>query len=207
MAGNLENMKLKSARRKASALTSEDGSRIYLRVDGYLPLDYGIVTEDEEKFKRMKGYDTPYDFFTKLDVDVKEIELEGNEKDRAFAKLLLNLDRKLNLIISSLIEGKGSLDLPKVRRVNISASGARFSTEEKIEVGTKLWIKIFLSIYPFAPLYIIGEVKRSEKASIQGDESAYMTAMKYLNLTEDERERIIKYVLFNQRETLKARRE
>lgn len=207
MAGNLESMKLKSGKRKVSPLTSEDGARIYVRVDGYLPLDYGIVTEDEDEFRRMKGCDSPYDFFTKLDVDVKEIELEGNEKDRAFAKLLLNLDRKLNLIISSLIEGKGSLDLPKVRRVNISASGARFSSEEKIEVGTKLWIKIFLSIYPFSPLYLIGDVVRSEKASIKGDESAYMTAIKYANLSEDERERIIRYVLFNQRETLKARRE
>jgi hypothetical protein len=207
MDGNLENTAINSAKRKASPLTSEDGARIYVRVDGYLPLDYGVVTEDEETFNRMKGCNSPYDFFTKLDVDVKEIELEGNEKDRAFAKLLLNLDRKMNLIISSLIEGKGSLDLPKVRRVNISASGARFSTDDRVEIGTKLWIKIFLSIYPFSPLYLIGEVQRSVKEPVKGDESAYMTAIKYVNLNEDERDRIIRYVLSNQREVLKAQRK
>lgn len=207
MAGNLGNMTMNSSKRKAAPLTSEDSARIYVRVDGYLPLDYGIITEDEEKFKRMKGCNSPYDFFTKLDVDVKRIELEGTEKDRAFAKLLLNLDRKMNLIISSLMEGKGSLDLPKVRRVNISASGTRFSTDDRIEIGTRLWIKIFLSIYPFSPLYLIGDVMRSEKAPVKGDESSYMTAIKYVNLNEDERDRIIRYVLSNQRETLKARRQ
>ena len=92
MVRDLENMKLKSGKRKISPLTAEDGARIYVRVDGYLPLDYGTLTEDEEKFRKMKGYESPYDFFTKLDVNVKEIELEGNEKDRAFAKLLLNLE-------------------------------------------------------------------------------------------------------------------
>ena len=165
------------------------------------------VSEDEEKFRRMKGCNSPYDFITGLDMDVKEIELEGNEKNRAFAKLLLNIDRKLNLIISSLIEGKGSLDLPKIRRVNISASGARFSTDDRIESGTRLWIKIFLSIYPFSPLYLIGEVTRSEKTFVKGDESSYMTAIKYINLNEDERDRIIRYVLSNQREVLKAQRK
>ena len=38
-------MKLKSGKRKVSPLTTENESRVYVRVDGYLPLDYGILTE------------------------------------------------------------------------------------------------------------------------------------------------------------------
>ncbi|HUH65764.1 MAG TPA: PilZ domain-containing protein [Syntrophales bacterium] len=167
--------------------------REYARVAAYLPLDVRLVPPEERDIYRPR-----ISGVAALDNFTKPPELD----DKPLAQWLNMLNAKLDSIISALSverEGFGSLTY---RALNISAAGMGFKSKEKYDKGVFLEMKILLYMYPHVALYLYGDVIKSSERD--GDD--FFTSIKFVGLTDDIRDEIIKFVFRRQREILSAKR-
>lgn len=77
----------------------------------------------------------------------------------------------------------------KKLQVNISGSGLSFPSDVAYHPGQPLFLNVFLPLYPFAHLTLLGEVVRSEKADI-----GYEVKVKYKDITEKTQKVILDFV-------------
>ncbi|HVO66770.1 MAG TPA: PilZ domain-containing protein [Syntrophales bacterium] len=169
-----------------------EDKREYARVTAYLPFEVRLVPTAEREFRRSRisGVAVLSDF-------AKPPEPE----DKLLAQWLNMLNAKLDSIISTLsVEREGFCSLT-YQMLNISGNGMGFKTKEKYNKGDFLEIKILLYMYPHVALYLYGDVVKSEQ---EGDN--FDTAVKFMEMTDDIRDEIIKFVFRRQREILSAKR-
>lgn len=82
--------------------------------------------------------------------------------------------------------------------VDISGGGARFISTEKYDVGTKILFLFCLTVSEAAMQYnVIGRVLLSEE--IDGREGEYENRVQFLDLNNDDREGIIKFIFEEER--------
>ena len=86
--------------------------------------------------------------------------------------------------------------------VNISGSGVSFIVSSSVPVGSLLDISLFIPDFPMGMFNVQGEVIRINPG--KGDEAGcYEIGIKFLNLSEEERERLIEYTFRQQRRTIR----
>jgi len=88
--------------------------------------------------------------------------------------------------------------------VNISASGMRFISNEAYEIGDFVEIHLILPMVPLLFVRLVGEVIR-QKALTSAQIKRYAVAVKYLQVDNDTRDDIIRYLFRRQREVLRKR--
>ena len=91
--------------------------------------------------------------------------------------------------------------------INISGSGLKFKSQDSINEGDFLDIKLVLPIASGVIIELIGEVVHVEGSSEKNDASQpdmKDIAVKFAAINEDDREFIIRYVFKRQRELLRA---
>jgi len=123
-----------------------------------------------------------------------EIDPQPEENPKLY-ELLFDINQKLNMLINHLSE-KSGFNLPEARDVNISGGGLRFFSNDTFNVGDKLLVKTFLPTYSHV-IRIKCEVVRSIPI-----ENGYEIAVKFTDMDEGTRDKIIRYIFAKQRKTL-----
>ncbi|MEE9610717.1 MAG: PilZ domain-containing protein [Desulfatiglandales bacterium] len=133
----------------------------------------------------------------------KEIEATSPGLYRVLADLNAKLDLLLCLVAND--EYKALLLNPP-RRINVSGSGLAFYDDQMYKEGDYILAKIVLPLSPLAFIELLGEVV-SCSVSDQPPEGQqmYRVAVNFLSISEDSREKVIRYVFQEQRKTLRER--
>ena len=131
--------------------------------------------------------------------------LEKNYPDvSAYLKIL---DRKINLIAQSVLLNDSAMEGQASKEVDLSASGLAFASENHIDVGSILELKMIL---PPSLVAVIsyGKVVHCEfKADGDDVESGYTIGVDFLNLGEHDRELLIRHIVKRQMVQLRKRNE
>lgn len=172
--------------------------REYFRMDVVLSLNYELVSQDSAADKETSP---------PAIADFPQEHTDSNDTNSGLFNLLKSIDYKLSYIIKSLSQNTSSvLSLPllKLSEVNVSAGGVRFKCREEFTKGSIL--KITLGLPPSHDsilLSALGEVVRVEKST--NKELIYDVAVRFLNLDDEARKDIMKYLLNAQRDIILKR--
>ena len=122
------------------------------------------------------------------------------------AELLMQTNEKIDRIMDFL--GVPQMDedsLQVLRTVNISGSGISLVITHPLKIGQFLDISLSIPGFPMGIFRAQGEVKRISR--LKGKEShLYEAGVKFLNLTENQRERLISFTFHQQRKTIRQRK-
>lgn len=182
--------------------------RSYVRVDCMLPLEYRRIDKDNNTLDKkglLEGWST-YSVLSETQGSTLELEGAGDLDPKVF-QLLLIIEKKLDFVINYITKAKdGGFKLPKMRRINISGSGLRFYAEEEFKSGDQLEILIILPIFPPVNLMLKGEIVRA-RSIVRDGEKVFETSVKYLDIDEKDRDKIIIYTIKRQMEILRSKKK
>lgn len=167
--------------------------RQYFRVDDVFPVASKKVGS-ESAFKGAKIL-----LEHQYDAELLDADLQNETINPSLWKMLLDINRKLGMIIEHLhLESEG---LAKVEpsRVNISASGMRFAVNEKLKKDDVVEVKMLLPTHPPTGIVAYGNVVRVDVI----DDDKYDIALIFSHMNDDVREEIIRYTINRQREIIK----
>lgn len=161
--------------------------REYVRANDIIPVYYEPAGDDGEIDRN------PFDWEVMFD----DIEARPEENPKLY-ELLFDINQKLNILLSHMSEQSG-FNVPEAREVSISGGGLRFHSKEAFAEGQRLVLKTFLPVYAHV-IKIKCEVVRSQPA----DGGGYLVAVRYVDMDESTRDKIIKYVFAKQRMLLRT---
>jgi hypothetical protein len=187
--------------------------RSFKRVDDYLPYTYRRISRDEYEVLEKK-----YLSGTLCEAGVTPLpepwgDLTGQtELDHPHAELLAGIikyfhliDQKLNTILDVLACGKeNSLFLKAPAKINISGSGVKFATEEKVQKGDYLEIRIALPGCPLSVIPALGQVVHASPSTGPGRQEV---AVHFTAISEQAREDLTRYILRMERALLRSQSE
>lgn len=181
--------------------------RSYVRVDCILPLEYRRVDKNNRPWDIEGILDSWSAYSFLFETYSSNLELEGSgDLDPRLLQLLLVIEKKLDFVINYITQEKGKgFKLPRIRRVNISGSGLRFYVEEEFRSGDQIEIMIILPIFPPASLLFKGEVVRLTSV-IRDGEKTFEIAVRYIDIDEKDRDKIIIYTIKRQMEILRSKK-
>jgi len=118
-------------------------------------------------------------------------------------QMLVNIHTMLGMVLERLdMETEGFMNAERTQ-VNMSATGMRFRTKDRFEVGDTLEIKMLLPARPPLGVVVYGSVIRADDAG--GGETEI--ALHFDEMSEELRNEIIQYSLMRQREIIRKSRE
>lgn len=189
-------------------------SRTHLRVDALVKMICRKISEEEFQSKRRK-------FALNMAAEADEFArstktLRGDDGEGAGSGVpgelmaeIQSIHRKLDFIIRQLgtHDEVNNIFTCEPVAVNISGSGLRFCGETRYTAGDMLDMTLLLPLASGVVVELVGQVMRCSEADGAGETPEtprYETAVKFLAVTEDDRECIIRYVFKRQRELLRA---
>ena len=154
--------------------------REYVRTNDVIPVYYELEGDAE-------GGRAAFDWEVMFD----ELEPRAEENPKLY-ELLFD-------ILLNHISEKNGFNMPEVKEVNISGGGLRFFSKEAFDAGQKLVLKTFLPVYA----HVI-KIKCEVVRSLPHDGGGYSVAVKYVDMDETTRDKIIKYIFAKQRRVLRT---
>ena len=137
-----------------------------------------------------------------VDAPYPEVSTE-DPADANLLSFLVQIDEKLNRVLSLLSKDSNGEDcFIRGTGKNISGSGMEMLVDNPVDFGQMVHMKFLLSKFPYVFLSILGEVIRAEKSAEDGKDS-YHIGIKFIDLSENEREKIITTVFQRQREVIR----
>jgi hypothetical protein len=171
------------------------GKRGFFRVDDAFPVLYKQVSHSAPLLESK--------IYSEYTEDMTEENVPDERVNSRLWKLLNNMNDKLSLILERLhLENEGLTNAVSIP-VNISASGIRFTFDQKPAVEDLFEIKMILPAYPPVGILAHGKVVRVEES----DNGRYETSLHFISLSDDVRDVIIQYTLTRQREIVRRYRE
>ncbi len=132
------------------------------------------------------------EFFSGESTLLQEDDAAGGE----LARLLMEVNSKLNIILNKLNAEKEGLTRGREQRVNISAGGIQCVTPDTAALGDILEINIALPLYPHDWIRVYGKATRADAKP----EGGTFVAVEFVEMTEEVRDRLLFYTLNRQRE-------
>jgi len=120
--------------------------------------------------------------------------------DERLCQWLNMLNTKLDYLISLTVPEQEGFISMKFEPLNISASGMALVTREPVDEGDILEIRIVLQAYPAKILQLYGEIVRCQPAP--GKTKRHTIGLKFLSMTEDVKNEILKFDFKKHRERL-----
>ncbi len=167
---------------------SDASIRQHVRADDKIPVYYEVLASGDSS-GTVAAWETMFD----------ELEPKAEENPRLY-EMLFDINQKLNILINHMAERSG-FNIPEAREVNISAGGLRFVSEKPFPEGERLLIRTFLSTH--------GQVVRLKCEVLRSVErhGGFEVAVKFIDLDEATREKIIKYIFVRQRQILRLEKK
>lgn len=133
-------------------------------------------------------------------------ETGRSEMDAFFLKYLLQLDEKLERILSLLLgERKKEKSVLDGVGLDISGSGMKFCSDHSLVLGQIVHAKLFLSNPPFTFVDVFGEVIWINPVDHDGA-TLYHIGLRFLELSSAHKENIVNFVFKKQREAIRRMR-
>ena len=180
-----------------------DDRREWLRIDDCLFLEYQLVGEltcpvffpgerDAEELI--------ITFITKPTEDLLAAHPHG--ADSVLVPWLKKIDWVLESILQRLVRmSKEGIALPKRTDVNISGGGISFTTPRRFQEQDQLDLRVILP--PFSPIQARVEITRV--IAMESGTDGWYTATRFMQITQDDHECLIRHILHTQAERLRAR--
>ena len=187
--------------------------REFFRIREHLPLEYRVIShkeflqlEDKVKYNSGILIDAMHEIYFLRE---KIIET-GSKKDKLFAYMQI-IDRKLDTLIELLTRSKND-ETYAVRYVpvDIGGAGIRFTSDVRLNRGDYVDMKIILPVFPYPKITALCEVLRSGAVAEQGEASGagnWEVALRFLTISEKDRDCLINYIFLKEREGLRSRKE
>lgn len=183
--------------------------REYFRIRDRLPLELRVLTREEflQLEDRVK-YSTGLAFDTMHELHFLRAQAGSFAKakdDKLYAYLQV-LDKKLDAIIQ-LLSGKTDEQAFTAQYVDVDIGGAgiSFASEIPLAEGAYIELRIVLPVFPYPKVTALCEVVRKEKDGDPG--AAAKVALKFLAISEKDRDCLINYVFLKERERLRSNKE
>ncbi len=181
---------------KEKCKVEEREKRSYFRIDDLIPIVVSPVSKD--KFQDISRVLSISDV-----LNLPLTDMPDSLEDQKLSNMITAINTKLDFIISYFLLDKEGLLSGEKKRVNISASGIRFTVTYPVKVKDIMEIKLLLPTYPPTAVFTYGEVTRVRHL----DDKTYEIALQYLNVGDKARDEIIQYMLTRQRETIKTSKD
>ena len=122
-------------------------------------------------------------------------------------EFMFQINEKLDTVIDLLGGEKSNQNTIEVlETLNISGSGVSLVVSTSVEVGLLLDISLFIPNFPLGVFNVQGEVIRAGPK--RGDNSGlFEIGIKFLDIGEEERERLIAFTFRQQRRTIRDTKE
>lgn len=171
--------------------------REYVRVDDILRVDYLEIPQEDYKRCENKPEIIFKDIFGK--------PLKAPEIEEANSELLYKLIYQANLKIDRILDILESKDNKGYMSsgsecVNISGSGMSFAANRSFSIRDIIALRVFLPLVSRTWINVLGEVTSSAESD---QENKYDVSVRFVELSEDDREMIVRYVFKRQRELLR----
>ena len=122
-------------------------------------------------------------------------------------EFMFQINAKLDTVIGLLGGEKSDQNIIEVlETVNISGSGISLIVSSSVDVGILLDISLFIPNFPLGVFNVQGEVIRVEPKR-RGPRGLFEIGVKFLNMSDEERERLIAYTFRQQRKTIRDIKE
>ncbi len=185
--------------------------RRFFRIDDTLRIFYKKIPENQLQGSKVPGMNAFGDcsLATALDMMTQESQVSLHRLERSdpdVAEYLKVLNNKIDLVARAVLMQKMELSEQKTRNVNMSASGIAFDSEELIQPGVCLEIKMLLAS-SMAVIITYGTVVRCEKNADMNKEYPYIVGVDYYNMPEQDRELLIKHVVKRQIQQIREEKE
>lgn len=168
-----------------------NNSRSYSRVNTYMPFDIRVISPSESNIRsRISNEDAVLDSF-----HLPEI------LDKHLYQWLSTINAKLDMLLQVHNDEFCTMSF---RPLNISASGMKFVSRDRYELGDQLEIKIVLHVNPHKIMYLVAEVIRVEQVSFRLN--SYNIAVKFIDLTDEIKRELLEYDFRKQKEVLSKRK-
>ena len=181
-------------------------TRAHLRMDVVILMQYRKLTSEESKDLDRIQKDEDSDDFSPLSFSLRPfMEGEGKEEelgniDPFILNSLIDINLKLNLIISAISSGgKKNIFNRAPIQASLSEGGLGFTTGEEVSEGDIFLLEIMLPIFPIAVIKTLGRAVRI--ASLP--EGGTSVGFKFINITEENRDKIVHFLFKKQREWLR----
>ena len=184
--------------RKGNVLTLKQvwkEKRSYFRVDDVFPVEAKKIRADvpHMKSKIFRGYD----------LEMPDTDLPDETINPKLWKMLVDINTKLTTILDRLVFESEGLKEGENKVVNLSASGMRFTINEKVMPGDKLEIKMLLPTGPPIGVLAHGNVVRVNDIG----NGQYEVSLHFSDVDEEVREELIRYAINRQREIIRKERQ
>lgn len=174
--------------------------RSFVRGNFSFNVKFKTMTKDE--YENLKKFNEaifpPFKQEQGIDVNDREINA-GHPVSVSLINHLVQMDEKLDLILDILSKDKTITGLySQGVGLNISGSGMNITVNRSVEYGRVIHIKFYLSKFPLIYMDIFGEVVHVAQVDEDG-RTHYKLGIKFLDLSINDRERIISSVFQRQR--------
>lgn len=181
-----------------------DERRSYVRGNLDFKVQYQVITlEEYEDLKRFdKAIFSPFKNVNSIDVANTDRDA-ANAPNASLINYLVQMDAKLDRILE-LISAEKEAEVPCRHGIgqNISGSGMQMVVDTPVEPGKIIHSKFLLSQFPFIFMDLFGEVIREKEFKKDGA-TLYLVGIKFLDLNNTDREKIIAFVFQKQREAIR----
>lgn len=184
------------------------GFRDHVREAFYFKVTFDLICESD--YQKAKAeleekllFNGKYLKLEDLDVDTHQ---EAPALDSQILGFLLEMDDKLNQLIAHVTGKDRGQDLfEEGVGLEISGGGMKIRVEKPLAVGQLIRANLLLSRLPFVRVQILGKVIHV-KHKLCGEKPCYETGVHFLDLENEQRDRIIACVFQRQREGLRKRK-
>jgi hypothetical protein len=180
--------------------------RRFFRIDDTINLSYRLIDEETAKLGLQAVADLPNEYSLAATLDVLSQEalriMQRLEKQQdEFLELYKVLDTKINAVAQIVMFRGGNVDGKNSQEVNLSASGLAFHQTNPLNAGQDLVIEMYLPS-TLALIMIIGKVIKCEPVQ----PGQFLIRVDYIDIKEEDRELLIKYVVRKQWQQLQEKR-
>ncbi len=157
--------------------------------------------------ERIKANKLIIDSFLKGKYGYPGVDEMPYTKESPHNQALWEINRKLDLLIHMyLAEDFKDLMGTSPRDVNISASGIRFITDDKFELGDIVEVKMILPMVPLLFIRFVGDVIRL-KAVTSYETPRSAATIQFLQVDPETKDDIIRYLFRRQRELIRMKQD
>lgn len=127
-------------------------------------------------------------------------------RDPDLAEFLKHLDNKINIIMRRIKGEKSLLDLLKLQKINLSATGIAFYSFE--EFKTDELVEVHLALLPdYTYLYFFAKVTHSDREGEHQGRQIFLVGTEFVLMTDEDREKLVQHNFKQQRLALRTRRQ
>jgi hypothetical protein len=174
--------------------------RSFVRGNFSFNVKFKTMTKDEYDYLKKTNEVIFPTFKQEPGVDFKEKEINaGHLASASLINHLVQIDEKLDLILDLLSNDKNIKGFySQGVGLNISGSGMNIMISRPVEYGQVIHTKFYLSKFPLVYMDVFGEVVHVTQVNKDG-RTHYNLGLKFLDLSINDRERIVSSVFQRQR--------